>query len=59
MIEVIIVGLIVLTAIYYVYKHLQKEVAGESSCDCSSCPVSKKTGCHSDSKTTEDNNTSE
>lgn len=55
--EVIIVGLIVLTAVYYVYKHLKKEVAGESSCDCSSCPVSKKSGCHSAEKTTDDSHT--
>lgn len=44
--EIIIVGLIVLAAVYYTYKHLQKEVSGKSGCDCSSCPVSKKSGCH-------------
>jgi len=53
--EFIVVGLIVFGAVYYVYKHLQKEIDGEGSCDCSSCPVSKKSGCHSAGKTGDDN----
>lgn len=48
--EIIVIGLIVITAIYYTYSYIRKEISGEGSCHCSSCPANKKSGCSSNKK---------
>ena len=56
--EFIIISLIVLYAVYYVYNHIKKEISGEGSCNCSSCPISKKTGCYDAKESTDDSTVS-
>jgi len=48
--EQIAVGVIVIVAVIYTIRHLKSEVSGDGSCNCSSCPASKKNGCSSEDK---------